>query len=385
MEEVPAHVHPGPIVPDVLSKHHEHRSGLIWSGDCETAVEIGDSHISPDMWGSVNNTAGCTGTVRFRDRRYKVKKEPLEAWILRVFAGSETDDDLILRSWIYFFIWLPYYDRALVPSNLWRAEVALICYEIVEYHYPERVMRQFARAQMVRDAYIRWYTRVYIGNPANRDTCSHGYQPAGVETDDGKFLCILTFMLQEVDDMASVAIREPPSSPSQMAAIMKKVQTIIRPCMVSIEGGGRPPIPSAPQRQEHLDPGPAVVEKGEGSGSGQPYVDPFDSPNLDMPSFSLGLTPTSQPHPSGSGILQIPPAPSLEFASFQSPHSSAYRFSGFRAPPPPSTAGSSTPHQLISQASSSDEEERQDDMDGVQALSFGHRAGKKTVLFTPSD
>ncbi|KAI5678205.1 hypothetical protein M9H77_09155 [Catharanthus roseus] len=36
MEEVPAHVHPGPIVPDALSRQHEHRSGLIWSGDYET-------------------------------------------------------------------------------------------------------------------------------------------------------------------------------------------------------------------------------------------------------------------------------------------------------------------------------------------------------------
>ncbi|KAI5657675.1 hypothetical protein M9H77_26468 [Catharanthus roseus] len=69
MEEVPAHVHPGPIVPDVLSRQHEQRSGLIWSGDRE-----------PHFFG------------------YKVKKEPLEAWILRAFTGSETDDDLILRA-----------------------------------------------------------------------------------------------------------------------------------------------------------------------------------------------------------------------------------------------------------------------------------------------
>ncbi|KAI5680818.1 hypothetical protein M9H77_02045 [Catharanthus roseus] len=29
---------------------------------------------------------------------YEVKKEPLEAWILRAFTGSETDNDLILRA-----------------------------------------------------------------------------------------------------------------------------------------------------------------------------------------------------------------------------------------------------------------------------------------------
>ncbi|KAI5672745.1 hypothetical protein M9H77_13109 [Catharanthus roseus] len=38
MEEVPVHVHPGPIVPDILTKHHEHKSGLIWSGDHETTA-----------------------------------------------------------------------------------------------------------------------------------------------------------------------------------------------------------------------------------------------------------------------------------------------------------------------------------------------------------
>ncbi|KAI5670859.1 hypothetical protein M9H77_11223 [Catharanthus roseus] len=71
MEEVPTHVHPGPIVTDVLSRQHVHRSGLIWSGDRET---------------------------------YKVKKELLEAWILRAFTGSETDDDLILRARGFIFL-----------------------------------------------------------------------------------------------------------------------------------------------------------------------------------------------------------------------------------------------------------------------------------------
>ncbi|KAI5683591.1 hypothetical protein M9H77_04819 [Catharanthus roseus] len=98
-----------------------------------------------------------------------------------------------------------------------------------------------------------------------------------------------------------------------------------------------------------------------------------------MPSYSLGLTQDSQSLLGGSGTSQMPPAPDLGFAAFQSPHSSAYRFSGFRAPPPPGTASTSTSHQPISQASSSDEEEGQD------ALGFGHRVGKKIVQFTPSD
>ncbi|KAI5681148.1 hypothetical protein M9H77_02375 [Catharanthus roseus] len=38
MEKVPAHVHLGPIILDVLTRQHEHRSGLIWSGDHETCI-----------------------------------------------------------------------------------------------------------------------------------------------------------------------------------------------------------------------------------------------------------------------------------------------------------------------------------------------------------
>ncbi|KAI5653894.1 hypothetical protein M9H77_31081 [Catharanthus roseus] len=96
-----------------------------------------------------------------------------------------------------------------------------------------------------------------------------------------------------------------------------------------------------------------------------------------MSSFSLGLTPASQSLPSGSGTSQTPPPPGLGFASFQAPpHSTSYRFSGFRAPPPPGTADSSTPHQPISHGSSSDEKEQADDMDSIQHYGFGHYVGK---------
>ncbi|KAI5667522.1 hypothetical protein M9H77_17375 [Catharanthus roseus] len=71
MKEVLAHVHSDPIVPDVLTRQHEHMFGLIWSGDRETSIT---------------------------DLYYKVKKEPLEDWILRDFTGSETDDDFISMS-----------------------------------------------------------------------------------------------------------------------------------------------------------------------------------------------------------------------------------------------------------------------------------------------
>ncbi|KAI5667076.1 hypothetical protein M9H77_16929 [Catharanthus roseus] len=130
---------------------------------------------------------------------------------------------------------------------------------------------------------------------------------------------------------------------------------------------------------EHVEHGHVEVKRGEGSRGGQPTIDLFDSPNLDIPSFILCLTPASQTLPSGSGTSQTPPLPGLGFTSFQASHSTSFRFFGFRAPPPPGTAGSSTPHQPISQASSSDEEERADDIDSIQHYRFGHRVGKKTT------
>ncbi|KAI5659118.1 hypothetical protein M9H77_27911 [Catharanthus roseus] len=166
------------------------------------------------------------------------------------------------------------------------------------------------------DEYIILYrgiTRVYIGNPTNRDTCAHGYQPAGGDRRK------MTSMLQEVDDMTSVAIREPSSSPSQMAACMVSIEGTLgcTPSQHDIQatfpvqplrrgprehvpdrgargvkrgarrhpdcgaGAGRTPVPPAPQMQEHVDPSPAVVEKGEGSGSGQQYDEEEGQTDMD--------------------------------------------------------------------------------------------------------
>ncbi|KAI5654666.1 hypothetical protein M9H77_31853 [Catharanthus roseus] len=237
------------------------------------------------------------------------------------------------------------------------------------------------------DEYIKWYrgiTRVYIGNPANRDTRSHRYQPAGV---DKRMMTIIQRCMVSIGGTLGCTVqpsrRRPREHVPDQGARGVKRGARRHPGLGA--RGGRPPVPPAPERNEHVDPGHAVVERGEESSSSQPIDDPVDSPNLGMPSFSLGLTPTSQPLPIGFGMSQIPPAPGLGFASFQSPHSTAYEFSGFQAPPPPGTASSSTPHQPISQASSSDKEERDDDMDGVHHLGVGHRVGKKTVRFTPSD
>ncbi|KAI5666536.1 hypothetical protein M9H77_16389 [Catharanthus roseus] len=157
--------------------------------------------------------------------------------------------------------------------------------------------------------------------------------------------------------MTLVAIREPPSSPSQMAEVMKKVQKIIRQCMVSI-GGTLGCTPSQHDIQATF-----------------PVQSSRRRPREHVPDRGARGVKRSVRRHLGRGAS----APqSLGFAEFQSPHSSAYGFSGVRAPPPPGTTGSSTPHQPISQASSSDEEEGQD------ALSRGHRVGKKIVRLTPS-
>ncbi|KAI5682631.1 hypothetical protein M9H77_03859 [Catharanthus roseus] len=235
-------------------------------------------------------------------------------------------------------------------------------------------------------------------------------------------------------------IHESSSSPSQIASFAKKVQTIIKRCVVSIGGTlgctpsqddiqktfrvqpsrhrprkpisdrgargvkrgarrlpggrareGRPPAPPDLGRG-HADPGRGG-EMGEGSGGrglgdlGSSYqVEPFDSPNLAMPSFSLGLMLPTQSHPPTS---YAPPPPGLGFSSFQSPHPPGIRSSSFQAPNPPYTIGSSTQHMPILTTSSSDSDEHDDEPKHVvtpaQQLGFGHRVGKKTTRFTPSD
>ncbi|KAI5662809.1 hypothetical protein M9H77_22132 [Catharanthus roseus] len=51
---------------------------------------------------------GCTVLIFYRDSTNTdlVKKEPLEAWILRPFTGSETDDDLIMCAHGFIFLFI---------------------------------------------------------------------------------------------------------------------------------------------------------------------------------------------------------------------------------------------------------------------------------------
>ncbi|KAI5653813.1 hypothetical protein M9H77_31000 [Catharanthus roseus] len=244
----------------------------------------------------------------------------------------------------------------LVPSDLWREEVSFICYEIVKYHF--------------------------LGRTSTVD---------GIETLP---VCRSKIEQIEVDDMATEVIQGPPSSPTQEASFAKKVQTIIlrfqpsrRHPQEHISNRGAHKVkreasrlPGRGARHGHTDLGHEVEHVGASH-----LVDPFDSSDLDIPSFSLGLTPPSQSLPGGSGTLRASPPPGLGFTLFQSPYHTFLGFSSFRAPPPPGTAGSSTPHQHISHSSLSDEEERTNDTTHVQHLGFEHRIGKKTTRFTPSD
>ncbi|KAI5648331.1 hypothetical protein M9H77_34336 [Catharanthus roseus] len=150
-----------------------------------------------------------------------------------------------------------------------------------------------------------------------------------------------------------------------------------------------PVQPSRRRPQEHvLDRGAHGVKRGarrqpgRGAGGVRPLVPSFpgthghaDSRHVEWRESLLG----------GSRTLRVPPPPGLGFAPFQSPAGTSLGFSSFRAPPPLGTVGSSTLHQPISQASSFDEEERTDDTNYVHHLGFGHRVGKKTTRFTPSD
>ncbi|KAI5667504.1 hypothetical protein M9H77_17357 [Catharanthus roseus] len=178
----------------------------------------------------------------------------------------------------------------------------------------------------------------------------------------------LSSMLQKVDDMARGVIEGPPSSLTQIASFVKKVQTIIRRCMT-------------------------WGKRGEGSGGcghgdlgSSDHIDPFDIPDLDMTSFSLSFTPPTQSHPGGLGTSYAPPPSGLGFSSFQAPPPLGLGFSSFQAPPSPGTVsssfqahptsgtvGSSTPHMPIYNASSSDSDERTDDATPAQQLGFGHR------------
>ncbi|KAI5666643.1 hypothetical protein M9H77_16496 [Catharanthus roseus] len=99
MEEVSSHVHPGPIVPDAVV-HGSFGGCTTDRGSLNHSIDLG---VVAYTCIAASTDFGCSGRPS-------------------------------CSFWRYIFIWLPYLDRALVPSDLWRADVPLICYEIVDLH-----------------------------------------------------------------------------------------------------------------------------------------------------------------------------------------------------------------------------------------------------------
>ncbi|KAI5671501.1 hypothetical protein M9H77_11865 [Catharanthus roseus] len=256
--------------------HHEHRSSLIWSGDREICY----MDLQCRRFG--RNLFQCYSAAPRRLPLFRLQSE--EGTIGSMNSKSIGGALVLVQIWVWSLI--PTLRPQLMTEIMADPLAPLGAIWCTTFDCSQLLTHTLALSYP-SDEYIRWYkgiTRVYIGNPANRDTRVHGYQLAGVDR-----------RMMEVDDMASVAIREPHLSPSPITAVMKKVQTIIRRCMPSrrrprehvpdrgargVKRGarrhpglgavaGRPPVPPASQKQEYVDPGPAVVERGEGSGNGQ--------------------------------------------------------------------------------------------------------------------
>ncbi|KAI5681115.1 hypothetical protein M9H77_02342 [Catharanthus roseus] len=145
MEEVPGHVHPGPIVLDVLSRQHEHRSGLIWSGDHETCfTDLQCRRFGRNLFQCYNTAprrlmelidrtgfGGCTtdrGSLSLStDLGVADPLALLGAIWYTSFDCSQLPTHTLVtyRDQLDFmpsnqFVWLPYLNRALLPSDLWR-------------------------------------------------------------------------------------------------------------------------------------------------------------------------------------------------------------------------------------------------------------------------
>ncbi|KAI5672529.1 hypothetical protein M9H77_12893 [Catharanthus roseus] len=253
-------------------------------------------------------------------------------------------------------------------------------------------------------------TWVYIENPANRDTHSVGYQPAGVDrrmmmiwlqSDTGTTFISVTdgyFCEESADYHSEVGylactpsqhdiqrtFPEQPSRHRPREPVPDRGARGVKRDASRLPGSGardgRPPVPPFPGRHGH------AVERGEGSKGGRPPVPHFPgrhghaNPRHAVERGEFGFDATFLViYRWMRDILHVPPPPGLGFAPFHSPYYTSLGFSSFCAPPPPGIAVSFTPYQPISHASSSDEEEQTDDMTHVQHLGFGHCVGKKTT------
>ncbi|KAI5654351.1 hypothetical protein M9H77_31538 [Catharanthus roseus] len=232
------------------------------------------------------------------------------------------------------FFWLPYLGRGLMASNLWW------------YHRPGYMMRQFVRDQSIpatcdtRLDLIDYSLEEMITLIGRRSMLFMWRSGMSGDSTLGMafFYIRRIYHHPEMITLDGIGISREgveglPSSPTRYTSVMRKVQTIIRQCMVSIggtlgctpsqhdiqqtfvlqplrchpwepvhergargvkrgdhrlQGGGaregRTPAPLHPDRWGHIDPGSYVPH------------DPFNSPGRDTLTFSLGLTLVAPSH-----------------------------------------------------------------------------------------
>ncbi|KAI5677007.1 hypothetical protein M9H77_07957 [Catharanthus roseus] len=272
MEEVLAHVHPGPIVHDVLTRQHEHRSGLIWSVDHETCfTDLQCRRFSRNLFQCYSTAPrrllrtwffyiavvhgsfrGCT------TNRGSLNHSTGLGVVVYPCIAASTDDGCSGRpfcsTWCYMLrgndhtYWGTQHASHVEVWHQWRLHVTngpALAVEVLSYP---------------NDEYIRWYrriTRVYIGNPANRYTRSTLLRRCMVSI-AGTLGC--TPSQYDIQQTFPIPSRHRPREP-----VPDRDTRGIKRGTRRLPGrgarGGRPPVPPFPGRHGHADP--RHVEVGE--------------------------------------------------------------------------------------------------------------------------
>ncbi|KAI5657755.1 hypothetical protein M9H77_26548 [Catharanthus roseus] len=215
MEEVPAHVHPDPIVPDVLSRQHEHRSGLIWSRDHETTVPgrllrtwIFVYTVVHDSFGGARQIGGALVLLQ------------IWAWLRIPALRPQLITDVQADPLAPFGAICLYGSLILTTSML-------------------QELDDMASVTIIRRCMVS------LGGTLGCTPSQHDIQQ--------------TFPLQP-------SRRRPREHVPDQGARGVKKGTCRQPGRGA--SGGHPPIPPFLDRHEHVDPGHTEVERGEGSGAG---------------------------------------------------------------------------------------------------------------------
>jgi len=122
---------------------------------------------------------GFTAVVGYPEQRYKYYRNELD--VLRpehVSLLFHPSDHIIssfkinVKTYDFQVIWRPYNSIEVESMNLspmcerdltyWRCTVPLLCYYIVEWHLPIRVMRQFGLLQEVAVAHVSTNTDLHM-------------------------------------------------------------------------------------------------------------------------------------------------------------------------------------------------------------------------------